>query len=68
MKSCEEVKIGLVRDGSAKESKREGGKLYSQHKKTHNKFLRFTKTEGKKNDPAYIKGLNKLIMGCNETS
>ena len=27
MKSCEEVKIGLVRDGSAKESKREGGEI-----------------------------------------
>ena len=67
MKLGEEVKIGLVRDGSAKENKRGGGKLSSQHKKTRNKFLQFTQTEGKKNDPAYMKGLNELIMGYGDT-
>ena len=67
MKSGEEIEIGLVRDGSAKENKREGGKLSSQHKNTRNKFLRFTQTEGKKNDPYFMKGLDEFIMGCGDT-
>ena len=67
-KSGEEVKIGLVRDGFAKENKCRGGKLSSQHKKIRNKFLCFTQTDGRETDPDFMKYLDELIQGCSETS
>ena len=62
------MKIGLVRDSSVKENKCGGGKLSSQHKKIRNKLLKFTQTDGKKNDPYFMKGLDKIIMGFSDTS
>ena len=68
MKSGEEVKLGIVRDGGAKENKRVGGELSLQHKKIRNKFLRFTQTDGRKTDPVFMKGLDEIIMGYRDTS
>ena len=64
MKSGEEMKISLVRDGGAKENKSGGGKFSSQHKKTYNKFQRFNQTEGKKNDPYFMKVSMNLSWGA----
>ena len=68
MKSGEEVKIGIVRDGGAKENKRGGGKLSLKHKNIRNTFLCFNQTDGRKTEPAFIKSLDELIIGCSETS
>ena len=68
MKLGEELKIGLVRDGSAKYNKHGGGKLSLQHKNIRNKFLLLNQTDGNKNNPDFMKGIDELIMGLGDTS
>ena len=64
MRSGEEVKIGLVKDSASKMVKHGGGKMYQQHKKARDKFLRLIQAEGKKNYALYMKGVEKFIIGC----
>ena len=64
MKSGEEVKIGLVKDGSAKETKHVGGGIFSHQKKARTKFLQLDQSKGKKNYASYMKGVDKFITGC----
>ena len=40
-----------------------GGGVSLYQNKDRTKFLRLTQPEGKKNDPYYMKGLDKLIIG-----
>ena len=64
MWSGEEVNIGLVKDGGAKEIKCGGGKMSSHHKKDRTKFLRLNQSKGRKNDASYMKSLYDFITGC----
>ena len=64
MRSGEEVNIGLVKYGGAKEIKHGGGKISSHHKKSRTKFLRLTQYKGKKNDASFMKIFDEFITGC----
>ena len=64
MRYGEEVNIGLVKDGGAKEIKHWGGKISSHHKKARTKFLLLTQYEGKKKDALFMKIFDEFITGC----
>ena len=64
IRSVEEVKFGLVKDGGTKEVKRGEGKMPQYHKKAHGKFLGLTQAEGKKNDASYMKIVDEFITDC----
>ena len=62
IKNGGEAKIGIVKDGGAKENKLGGGKLSSGHKKLWNKFLRLTNSDARSNDLSFMKELDELIQ------
>ena len=47
MPSAEEVRIGLVKDITAKTGRTGGKKMYQQNKKIWDKFLQISQAEGK---------------------
>ena len=47
MPSAEEVRIGLVKDSTAKTGRTGGKKMYQQNKKSWDKFLQISQAEGK---------------------
>ena len=42
--------------------------MYSHHKKACTKFLRLTRSEGKKNDASLMNSVDEFITGCGGTS
>ena len=68
MESGEEVKIGLVKYGSTKETKRGGGKMSSYNKKARTKFIRLAQPKGKNSDASFMKSVDEFITGCSGPS
>ena len=64
MRYGEEVKIGLVKDNSAKTGKPGGVNMYQQHKKSRSRFIRLTQLEGRKNGASYMKDIDEFILDC----
>ena len=56
------VNIGFVKDDTVNTGKPgRGGNMYSQFKNSQDNLLRLTKTEGYKNDAAYMKQVDNFI-------
>ena len=68
MRSSEEVNIGVVKDGGAKQIKRGGGKMYSHHKKVRTNFLQLTQSEGEKNYASFMNSVDECITRCGSPS